>query len=103
MILTDKQKEFIINATHRYNIKIGARRCGKTYLDILYMIPNRIIERKGKDGLTVIPLVSMEQLKCMQLLSKYTIKTSAGFIITEYSKFIWRRSLLFGNREEKIK
>ena len=54
MIISDKQKEYIKNANHRYNIKIGARRCGKTYLDILYMIPKRIIERKGKDGLNVI-------------------------------------------------
>ena len=54
MIISDKQKEYIRNANHRYNIKIGARRCGKTYLDILYMIPKRIIERKGKDGLNVI-------------------------------------------------
>lgn len=54
MILSEKQKEFIKNAHHRYCIKIGARRCGKTYLDILYMIPKRIIERKGKDGLNVI-------------------------------------------------
>lgn len=54
MIISDKQKEYIRNAIHRYNIKIGARRCGKTYLDILYMIPKRIIERKGKDGLNVI-------------------------------------------------
>lgn len=54
MILTDKQKEFIINANHRYNLKIGARRCGKTYLDILYTIPQRIIERKDKDGLVCI-------------------------------------------------
>lgn len=54
MIISDKQKEYIKNANHRYNIKIGARRCGKTYLDILYMIPKRIIERKGEDGLNVI-------------------------------------------------
>lgn len=54
MIISEKQKEYIRNAIHRYNIKIGARRCGKTYLDILYMIPKRIIERKGKDGLNVI-------------------------------------------------
>lgn len=54
MILSEKQKEFIKNAHHRYCIKVGARRCGKTYLDILYMIPKRIIERKGKDGLNVI-------------------------------------------------
>lgn len=54
MILSDKQKEFIQNATHRYNIKVGARRCGKTYLDNLYMIPKRIFDRKGLDGLYAI-------------------------------------------------
>ena len=54
MILSDKQKEFIKKATHRYNFKVGARRCGKTYLDNLYMIPKRILERKGKDGLYCI-------------------------------------------------
>lgn len=54
MITTDKQKEFIRNSNHRYNLKIGARRCGKTYLDILFTIPNRILERKGKDGLVCI-------------------------------------------------
>ena len=54
MILSEKQKENIKCATHRYNLKVGARRCGKTYLDILYTIPKRIIERRGKDGLNVI-------------------------------------------------
>lgn len=54
MILSDKQKEFIKNANQRFNIKTGATRSGKTYLDILYTIPKRITERKGKDGLNVI-------------------------------------------------
>ena len=54
MILSEKQKEFIRNANHRFNIKVGARRCGKTYLDNLYVIPQRIFERKGKDGLYCI-------------------------------------------------
>ena len=58
MIISDKQKEFIKNANHRYNLKIGARRCGKTYLDNLYTIPKRILERKGKDGLNLILGVS---------------------------------------------
>lgn len=57
-LLSDKQKEFIRNAHHRINFKIGARRCGKTYLDILYMIPKRIRERRHKDGLNVILGVS---------------------------------------------
>ena len=54
MILTEKQKEYIKNATHRYNIKIGATRSGKTYLDIFYTIPSRIRERAGLEGLYVI-------------------------------------------------
>lgn len=52
--LSDKQKEFIRNANQRFNIKTGATRSGKTYLDILYTIPSRIRERAGKDGLNVI-------------------------------------------------
>ena len=52
--LSDKQKEFIKNANKRYNIKTGATRSGKTYLDILYTIPYRIRERSEKDGLNVI-------------------------------------------------
>ena len=57
-MLTSKQKEYIRNAEHRYNIKIGATRSGKTYLDIIYTIPQRIRERSGKDGLYVIMGVS---------------------------------------------
>lgn len=54
MQLTSKQKEFIKNKEHRYCIKIGATRSGKTYLDILYLIASRIRERTGKSGLNVI-------------------------------------------------
>ena len=52
--LNNKQKEFIKNCNHRYNIKTGATRSGKTYLDLLYTIPSRIRERAGKKGLNVI-------------------------------------------------
>lgn len=58
MKLTNKQKEYIKSSTHRYNIKVGATRSGKTYLDIIFTIANRIRERKGKDGLNVILGVS---------------------------------------------
>lgn len=54
MQLTSKQKEFIKNKEHRYCVKIGATRSGKTYLDILYLIASRIRERTGKPGLNVI-------------------------------------------------
>ena len=53
-VLSDKQKEFIRNGHQRFNIKTGATRSGKTYLDILYTIPKRITERKGLEGLSVI-------------------------------------------------
>lgn len=51
--LTNKQKEFWNGCTHRWNIKCGATRSGKTYLDY-YLIPKRIRAVSGKDGLYVI-------------------------------------------------
>lgn len=54
MVLSDKQKEFIREGHKRFNIKTGATRSGKTYLDILYTIPKRIRERSGREGLNVI-------------------------------------------------
>ena len=44
--ISRKQAEYIKKATHRWNGKIGATQCGKTYIDTLYVIPQRIIERK---------------------------------------------------------
>ena len=54
LVLSDKQKEFIRESNRRFNIKTGATRSGKTYLDLLYTIPARIRERAGKRGLNVI-------------------------------------------------
>lgn len=51
--LTNKQKEFWNNANRRWNIKCGATRSGKTFLDY-YLIPKRIRAVSGKDGLYVI-------------------------------------------------
>ena len=82
MIITEKQKEFIRSATHRYNLKIGARRCGKTYLDILFTIPNRILERKDLDGLNVIFGVSKGTIErnVLQPLREIYGKDLVGFI-----------------------
>lgn len=52
MNFSKKQKEFWNNATHRWNIKQGATRSGKTYLDY-YIIPKRIRSCKG-NGLIVL-------------------------------------------------
>lgn len=82
MIITEKQKEFIRNATHRYNLKVGARRCGKTYLDILFTIPNRLLERKSLDGLNVIFGVSKGTIErnVLQPLREIYGKCLVGFI-----------------------
>ena len=54
MALSQKQIEYINNANKRWNIKTGATRSGKTFLDFSYVIPKRIRARIGKDGLVVI-------------------------------------------------
>ena len=53
-IWTIKQKEYGLNANHRWNVKIGAVRSGKTFQDKEDIIPRRIRERIGKDGLVVL-------------------------------------------------
>lgn len=56
--ISSKQAEYIRNATHRWNFKIGATQCGKTYIDTLFLIPERIRERIGLKGLVFIAGVS---------------------------------------------
>ena len=63
MRLTPKQNEYIRNANRRWNIKVGAVRSGKSYVDIAYSIPQRIRERKGKAGLTFILGVSQATIE----------------------------------------
>lgn len=53
MKLSNKQKEFWLEPYHRWNIKHGGTRTGKTYLDY-FNIPRRIRERMGKEGLVVL-------------------------------------------------
>jgi len=61
--LSPKQCEFINNATHRFNGKIGATQCGKTFIDISFVIPDRILERRGKAGLNLILGVTKETIE----------------------------------------
>lgn len=63
MQLSKKQNEYIINATHRWNIKSGAVRSGKSYVDTAYVVPFRIRERAGKPGLNVVLGVSKESIE----------------------------------------
>ena len=48
-----KQLEFWRNCTARWNVKTGATRSGKTYMDY-FLIPRRLTAGAGKDGLNVI-------------------------------------------------
>ena len=63
MQLTSKQNEYIRNATHRWNIKTGAVRSGKSYVDTAYTIPARIREMIGNPGLTIIFGVSRDTIE----------------------------------------
>ena len=51
-MFSQKQLEYLKNANHRWNIKTGATRSGKTYCDY-FVIPKRIRNVKGK-GLIVL-------------------------------------------------
>ena len=56
--LTQKQNEYIRASGQRWNLKIGAVRSGKSFVDVAYIVPSRIRERAGLPGLTVIMGVS---------------------------------------------
>lgn len=74
MAFSNMQKEFFANADHRWNIKSGATRSGKTYMDF-YVIPKRIRSRMGKEGLCTILECQKEQ--CSVILSRRS-KTYGG-------------------------
>lgn len=76
MQLSKKQNEYIINATHRWNIKSGAVRSGKSYVDTAYIIPKRIRDRAGLHGLNVIMGVSKESIERNVLQPMREIYTS---------------------------
>lgn len=61
--LSKKQIEYTENATHRWNIKSGAVRSGKSFVDIAAVIPERIITRRGKHGLVVIGGVTRDSIE----------------------------------------
>ena len=58
LTLTKKQNEYIRNSKARWNMKVGAVRSGKSFVDVSYIIASRIRERANLSGLTVILGVS---------------------------------------------
>lgn len=67
--ISRKQAEYIREANRRWNIKMGATQSGKTFLDTRYLIPSRLLERKGKEGLNFIVGVTKETIE-RNVLSK---------------------------------
>lgn len=61
--LSPKQVEYIQKSCCRWNVKIGATQCGKTFIDVQYIIPKRITDGIGKQGLNVILGVSKETIE----------------------------------------
>ena len=85
MLLSPKQHEFVLNANRRWNFKGGATRSGKTYLDFRWMIPIRIRDRVGKDGLTVIlgvtkSTIERNVLEPMRWLAQFPVITQHGYL-----------------------
>lgn len=52
-LLTPKQRAYRDGATSRWNVKTGATRSGKTWLDVNYIIPKRILDVRGMPGIIV--------------------------------------------------
>lgn len=75
--LSQKQNEFIVNATKRYNFKVGAVRSGKSYVDTAFVIPERIRERHGLEGLNFIIGVSTQTVERNVLQPMREIYTDA--------------------------
>ena len=62
-MLSQKQADFIREGNHRWNFKIGATGTGKTYLDFTYLIPHRLRERHGKEGLNALIGVTQQTVE----------------------------------------
>lgn len=66
--LSDKQRVYANDAKARWNFKSGAVRSGKSFVDTAYVIPQRLIDRIGKPGISVILGVSKSTIERNVLL-----------------------------------
>ena len=67
-----KQLEFWANCNHRWNVKTGATRSGKTYMDYS-LIPRRLLAVAGREGLNVILGNTRETVRRNVILPMTTI------------------------------
>lgn len=61
--MSRKQHEYILNNTHRWNLKIGAVRSGKSFVDVAHVIPDSLTSMAELPGLNVILGVSKETIE----------------------------------------
>ena len=54
MALSNKQREYLQNCDHRWNIKIGATGSGKSWLDYAVTIPKRLTSMKGQGAAVIL-------------------------------------------------
>ena len=89
--LTKKQNEYIRKSGARWNIKVGAVRSGKSFVDVSYVIPSRIRERAGLPGLTLIMGVSKGTIERNVLQPMREIYTSelVGTINNENMAYVF--------------
>lgn len=76
-MLTAKQNEYIRNANRRWNLKVGAVRSGKSYVDVTHMIPWRLRSLRSEKGLNVILGVSKSTIERNVLQPMRDMYTSA--------------------------
>lgn len=91
--LSRKQIEYTQKANHRWNIKSGAVRSGKSFVDISNVIPERIISRKNESGLVVIAGVSRDTIERNVLQPMREIYTAKRVSPINVSK---NTAMLFG-------
>lgn len=54
MPLTEKQAAYLQNCRHRWNLKVGAVRSGKSFLDYAVVIPKRIMVCRGEGSILLM-------------------------------------------------
>ena len=53
-MLSSKQREYLQNCNHRWNIKTGATGSGKSYVDYLAVIPKRLLALRGQGAAVLL-------------------------------------------------
>ena len=53
-MLSTKQRDYLRDCTHRWNIKVGATGSGKSWLDYAVVIPKRILACRGEGAIVLL-------------------------------------------------